>query len=302
MSDAQWSISELTENINKTLGIDKDFTIIIDGLTGSGKSTLAIHLAKKGCAWFKIKEDIIFSKKELVDKIMNAERYSYIILDEAINILFKRDFMDRKQKFILKLLDMCRDKNLCLIMCVPNFWSIDKHILEGRIRLRLHVARTGFSFMWKPTTNPFTPDKWNRKYNEQVCYNWDTYPNAKKSKGFIGYLKFGDLPDGDKKEYLNVKAMKKELVRKEEEYEEKRQELEKQRGFILGETTVLSMLKEQGLLKKGAFNVYASIRGEHPATVNKRVERFAKKQGFRDATDADINYKTVYLTNEVEGS
>jgi intein/homing endonuclease len=34
MSEAQWSILELVDNINKTLDIDKDFPIIIDGLTG----------------------------------------------------------------------------------------------------------------------------------------------------------------------------------------------------------------------------------------------------------------------------
>ncbi len=299
MSEAQWSILELTENINKTLGIDKDFPIIIDGLTGSGKSTLAIHLAKKGCSWFDIKKDIIFSRNELIERIMNAEKYSYIVLDEAINVLFKRDFMNRKQKFILKLLDMCRDRNLCLILCVPNFWSIDKHILDGRIRLRIHVARTGFSFMWKPSTNPFTPDKWNRKYNEQVCYNWDNYPNAKKTKGFIGYLKFGDLCDKDKQEYLSVKTIKKEEVRKAEEDEEHKQELEKQKGFIMGETMVLSMLKEQGLLKKGAFNIYASIRGENPAAVVKRVQRFSKKNG-QTTKDIDINYINGINNEEID--
>jgi hypothetical protein len=265
----------------------------------SGKSTLAIHLAKKGCIWFKIKDDIIFSRKELIEKISNAEKKSYIVLDEAINVLFKRDFMDRKQKFILKLLDMCRDRNLCLIMCVPNFWAIDKHILEGRIRLRIHVARTGFSFMWKPTTNPFTPDKWNRKYNEQVCYNWDTYPNAKKTKGFIGYLKFGDLCDSDRKDYLAVKEYKKEMIKKEEEEEDKKQELDKQKGFIMGETMVLSMLKEQGLLKKGAFNIYASIRGENPSAIMKRVQRYSKKNG-QDTSDNDINYK-YDVNNDVIG-
>lgn len=34
MSEAQWSIIELVENIKKTLSTDKDFPIIIDGLTG----------------------------------------------------------------------------------------------------------------------------------------------------------------------------------------------------------------------------------------------------------------------------
>jgi len=296
MSEAQWSIIELIENIRKTLSTDKDFPIIIDGLTGSGKSTIAIQLSKKGCPWFEINNDVIFSRDELIERISTAKLGSFIVVDEAINLLFKRDFMEKKQKFVLKLLDMCRDRNLCLIMCVPNFWSIDKHILEGRIKLRIHVARTGFSFMWKPTSNPFTPDKWNRKYNEQICYNWDAYPNAKKTKGFIGYLKFGDLCDSDKEKYLQVKAIKKEEILKKEKEEEQKEKLDREKGFVMGETMVLSLLREQGLLKKGALSLYASMRDMNPEALVKRVQRFDKKKVGQDDKDNIHNYK--YGINE----
>lgn len=278
MSEAEWSLKELVDNINRTLEIDKDFPMIIDGLTGAGKSTLAIHLAKKGCSWFKIDEDVIFSRDELIDKIMKAPKLSYIVLDEAINVLFKRDFMNKQQKFILRLLDMCRDRNLCLILCVPNFWSIDKHILEGRIRLRIHIAKTGFGFMWKPTSNPFTPDKWCRKYNETISYNWDNYPNAKKTKGFIGYIKFGDLADADRAVYLKVKETKKEEIRQKEEEEENKQEKDKEKGFLLGETAVLGMLRDQGLLKYGALSIYASMKGESAKTIDERIKRYKQKE------------------------
>jgi len=304
MVDTEWSIIELIKEINNTLKVDKDFTIVIDGLTGSGKSTLALHLAKKGCTWFKIKEDILFSKEELIDKISNAPPFSYLVLDEAVNLLFKRDFMDRKQKFLLKLLDMCRDKNLCLMFCVPNFWSLDKHLLDGRIKLRIHIARTGFAFMWTPTSNPFTPDKWCRKYNEKVCYNWDSYPNAKKTKGFIGYLKFGDMPQSDKEIYLKIKAIKKEEIKKKEEEDERKQELDKQKGFVLGETMVLSMLKEQGLLKQGALNIYASIRGENPHAISMRLKRFGDKKNKGNGNSTDVTSTNKYITtpndNEID--
>ena len=282
MSETVWSIVELVEDIRNTLLTDKDFPIIIDGLTGSGKSTLAIHLAKKGCEWFDINKDILFSQDELIDKISMAQPGSFVVLDEAINVLFKRDFATRKQKFIIRLLDMCRDRNLCLMFCVPNFWSIDKHVLEGRIKLRIHIARTGLAFMWKPTSNPFTPDKWNRKVNEKACMNWEVYPNAKRTKGFIGLMKFGDLCGTDKEKYLLIKAIKKEEIRKKEEDIEKQEQIDRQKGFVMGETMVFSILKQQGLLKKGAFNIYASLRGENASSLNKRVQRFDKGQASED--------------------
>ena len=284
MTDAQWSITELVDEIKRTVSTDKDFPIIVDGLTGAGKSTFAIHLAKKGCPWFKLERDIIFSREELITAISEAKPGSFIVPDETINILFNRDFMNRKQKFVIRLLDMCRDRNLCMIFCVPNFWSIDKHILESRIKLRVHVGTTGLGFMWKPTTNPFTPDKWNRKHNEKVSNNWELYPNARKTKGFIGYIKFGDLSESDKVKYLEIKARKKEEIRRKEEEEENKEEMDKQKGFVMGETMVLSMLKQQGLLKKGAFNIYSSLRGENAAALIKRVQRFEKGQDKQDTT------------------
>jgi hypothetical protein len=293
MSEAQWSKKELVDNVQKTLSTDKDFPIIIDGLTGAGKSTIALQLAKLGCSWFDINSDVIFSRDELIEKISTAKLGSFIVVDEAINLLFKRDFMDKKQKFVLKLLDMCRDRNLCLIMCVPNFWSIDKHILEGRIKLRIHIARTGFAFMWKPTSNPFTPDKWNRKYNESVCYNWDAYPNARKTKGFIGYLKFGDMCDSDKEKYLRIKQIKKEEIRKKEEEEEHKEKIDKEKGFVMGETMVLSLLREQGLLKKGALSLYANMRDINPEALVKRVQRFDKKIVGHDTEDKQSYYNNA---------
>lgn len=276
MNEIEWSISELVEDVKKTLETDKDFPMIVDGATGIGKTTFSIHFAKKGCEWFRIENDVIFSKEELINKIMIAKLGSFIVLDEAINLLFKRDFMDRKQKFLLKLLDMCRDRNLCMIFCVPNFWSLDKHLLEGRIKLRVHIARTGFGFLWKPTTNPFTPDKWNRKYNEKICYAWDTYPDAKRTKGFVGYIKFGDLCDGDKEIYLRIKAVKKEEIKRKEDEEERKEIIDREKGFVMGETMVLSALKEQGLLKRGALNIYASLRGEEIGALSMRLQRFDK--------------------------
>ena len=295
MSESQWSLSELADNIKETLAVDKDFPVIIDGLTGAGKSTFAVQLAKKGCPWFDLEKDIIFSQDELIQQITTARPGSFIVPDEAINMLFKRDFMTKKQKFIIRLLDMCRDRNLCLLMCVPNFWSIDKHVLEGRIKLRVHIARTGLAFMWKPTENPFTPDKWNRKYNEKVCKNWDLYPNAKTTKGFIGYVNYGDMCEGDKKIYLEVKRVKKEEIKKREEDEEKKNQIDKEKGFVLGETMTLSVLKKQGLLKPGAVSVYASLRNIELSTLSKRMSSLAAKEHEVESLELSKLYNNDYL-------
>lgn len=274
----EWTIAELTDTLNKTAQTDKDNLVPVDGTTGSGKSTLALKLCIKGCPWFNMDRDILYSRQELMDWISTAKPGSWALADEAVNILFKRDFASKAQKFLLRILDMCRDRNLTILMCIPNFWALDKHVLEGRVRLRIHVAKTGLSFMWKPSSNPFAPDRWYRKYNEKVCWNWDSYPNARKTKGFIGYLKFTDLLDTYKERYLEIKKTKKEMIKKIEEEEEKKEDSTKTRSVEIGKTMMLSFLKENGLLKAGALRAFAEIEGVTEQAVGQKLKRFNKNK------------------------
>jgi len=275
-SREEWSMEELSNHVRNTKKVDKDFLMIVDGSTGSGKSTWAVKFAKKNDDKFSIKDDIMFSQDEFINKIVNSEPGRTYIADEAINILFRRDFMLNKQKFILKLLDMARDKNLCIMFCVPNFWAIDKHLLEGRIKLRVHIARTGLVFLWKPSTNPFTPDKWCRRWNELVCSNWDFYMNARKTKGFLGFMRFGDLGSKEKRIYLEVKAEKKAMIAKLEEEKDKEQKEEEKKLFKVGELTMLALIRDQGWLKPGAMASLSAYRGITNQALGQQILKLKK--------------------------
>lgn len=276
-NEMQWSVEELVKILKNVQEIDKDSLNAIDGGTGVGKSTLGIKLCKRGCPWFDMEKDILYSQKEIIEWVTTAKPGSWGLADEIVNALFKRDFAAKGQKFLLKILDMCRNRNLTLFMCIPNFWALDKHILDGRIRLRIHVSRTGFAFMWKPSTNPFAPDRWYRKYNEKVCYNWDNYPNARKTKGFVGYLKFGDLGVREREQYEEIKERKKAQIKKEQEEEEAQEVIQKKRSVDLGKTMILSFLQTHGLLKTGAYSRLAEIEGVTTAAIGKRVRDYNEK-------------------------
>lgn len=272
-----WSIKELTETLNQTALTDKDNMIPFDGATGSGKSTLAMKMCIKGCPWFNMERDVVYSRKELMNWITTARPGSWALADEAVNMLFKRDFATRDQKFLLRVLDMCRDKNLTICLCIPNFWALDKHILDGRVRLRIHIARTGMAFMWKPDPNPFAQDKWYRRYNEKVCYNWAEHYNARKTKGFVGYLMFGDLAEIHKEKYLRIKKEKKEKVQKEQEEAEATEIAQKKKSVEFGKTILLSFLSSHGLLKKGALARMADMEGVTQGSITHRLQRFKEK-------------------------
>lgn len=301
----QWTNIELGKTVNKTLSTDKDYLIVVDGVTGGGKSTWAIKFSIKNCPWFNIKEDVIFSRTELIDKITNAKPGSYVVIDEAINILFKRDFAHKKQKFLLRLLDMCRDRNLCLIMCVPTFWSIDKHVLEGRVKLRVHIAKTGLAFLWKPSRSPFEEDLWYRKYNKKVCYNWDSYFNAKRTKGFLGYIRFGDLAPKYKEAYLKIKVEKKAMVKAQEETDEKKEAIENKKSVEFGKTLMLVNLRDKHLLKPGAMAIIAMDLEISPQALYKRIkimEEAIEVENQLNTQTKETPYINTNKTNDFESS
>ena len=105
--------------------------------------------------------------------------------------------------------------------------------------------------------------------------------------------------DSDKEKYLKIKAIKKDEIRKKEEEEERKEQLDKEKGFVIGETMVLSLLREQGLLKQGALSVYASMRDMNKEALIKRVQRFDKKKAGLDSEDKIINYKDVHKSNDL---
>jgi len=289
VSTEEWSLRELIETLNQTARTDKDNLVGIDGLAGTGKSTLAVRLCKKGCPWFNMKKDILYSRDEMIEWVTTARPGSWGLADEVVNALFKRDFAAKQQKFLLKILDMCRDRNLTLIMCLPNFWSLDKHILDGRLRLRMHVARTGLAFMWKPSTNPFAPDRWYRKYNEKVCQNWDTYQNARRTKGFIGFVRFGDLQVREKAEYLAIKARKKEMIKEMEERQQTEKALNKKQSLELGKMITLIWLSDRNLLKRGWEAMIANDEGVTVQAIAKRIKDYRKKLGEESEPDEGEN-------------
>jgi len=290
-SKQEWSLVELTDLLKKTAATDKDNLIPIDGLTGAGKSTFGVKACKKGCPWFDMERDILYSRQEVINWVTTAKQGSWGLADEAVNILFKREFAAKQQKFLIKILDMCRDRNLTLFMCIPNFWALDKHVLEGRVRLRVHVARTGFIFMWKPSNNPFAPDRWYRKYNEKVCYNWDYYPNAKRTKGFVGFLKFGDLEVREKAKYLEIKRKKKEEVKRQEEMEEQQENRLKKQSYNQGISEILRWLEISGYLnRRGWLKEVATYLDITPEALRIRLKKAECKPTKTKETKEETYY------------
>tara|TARA_R100000656_G_scaffold114808_1_gene87292 strand:- start:1330 stop:2244 length:915 start_codon:yes stop_codon:yes gene_type:complete len=123
-------LCDLIEQIKKKINEDdSQFLGIIWGDVGSGKSLWAQHF---GYAIDPtITEDrICFDKTELIDAIIKY-RNKVIIADEGIAIFFSRASMTKEGRLVSELMAQIRQKNLCILVCVPEILTMDWTILKA---------------------------------------------------------------------------------------------------------------------------------------------------------------------------
>ena len=120
---------------------NKDYFIVISGKERLGKSTLAIKI----CSWIQPDWNldnlcVTFSEiMECIDRLKDKP-YSAVLIDEGGWALFSRDVMTRVNKFLVKLFMVMGAKNLCMVVCVPNFHFMDTYIRDHRTDLLIQVG------------------------------------------------------------------------------------------------------------------------------------------------------------------
>ena len=106
------------------------------GDTGCGKSVFGQHwgyLIDKTLDR-KIDPDsinrICFSVEEFIKAVNNAKKGQVVIADEAISIAFSRAAMTKGGRKIAQFKDQIRQKNLCIILCIPDLLDLDYSFIK----------------------------------------------------------------------------------------------------------------------------------------------------------------------------
>lgn len=102
---------------------------IIWGGVGCGKSVWAQHFGYTIDPTLDVSR-VCFDKDEFVDAVLGAKK-QVIIADEGIAIFFSRAAMTKESRLVQELMAQIRQKNLCVLICVPNLLSIDSLMLEA---------------------------------------------------------------------------------------------------------------------------------------------------------------------------
>jgi DNA-binding CsgD family transcriptional regulator len=127
------------DNVKKIMKKEWDCVFLIDGIEGSGKSTLSF-----ACGWYisdgkMAMKNICEGTEDAIKKLQSLPDGSLLIIDEGSLSFSSTEVMRREQRQLVKILNVIRQRCMCLIIVAPSFFNLNKYISVERSRFLLHV-------------------------------------------------------------------------------------------------------------------------------------------------------------------
>ena len=124
--------------IKEVVKKDWDMVIVVDGTEGVGKSVLAQQMAKYCDPTFNINR-ICFSPESFEKTVVEADKYTSVVFDEAFRGLSSRETMTSINRMLVKMFAEIRQKNLFVFVVMPTYFDLDKYVALWRSRALIHV-------------------------------------------------------------------------------------------------------------------------------------------------------------------
>ena len=218
-SSVIWTLRELSNCIRERQLNKYDANFGVSGKRGDGKSTLLFKIfnsfKKNGFNQEKHQE---YSRDKIINLLANY-KFSFCWDDEAINSGYKRDFQNKGQKDMIKIITNYRDNFNIIGSAIPFFYSLDRDLRE-LIFLHIHIIERGIAVILMPLgVSIHTTDPWDTKNNikieQQESSRIKRNPRLKfryhRFTTFAGYLYFGTMTNKQEKRYLVIKKRKRAL-------------------------------------------------------------------------------------------
>lgn len=272
------SINHIATYAKKLSRVEKDTPIVISGYPGEGKSVLARQIAKLFDRRFSDDRNCIYSRKELLSKVETFPPSAFIV-DESINLLYKRDWGSAGQKELIKILNICRSKKHLLIFVQPEFADMDKDIRNGRIRLWLYAIKRGVGVVFKPErTIGGGNDPWNLDENNKAVKVFvnksgptlGTIEGSYRTPNFLSFIRWNNITKEEYQSYEEIKDKKK--------YEGTEGEIlftpaEAKKEVVKKTGDMLALLDSQKKIRNGARSICASYLQISEGTLASYVKR-----------------------------
>ncbi len=198
---------------------DFDSVIAITGGEGMGKSTLAAIIGMLYDGRFGFDRNELFqpTHKEIKERLTKLPKYSVIIADEAIRVLYKLKWQDKAQQYLNQVYALCRQENQVTILCMPRFTDFNEFFRNHRIKIWIHVYQRGKAMMFVGDENPFVTDVFwiaesmkivdkAMRRNRKLSIDDDIADRVfSKVRCYVMNFSFPDMPDELKKLYKDLK-------------------------------------------------------------------------------------------------
>ena len=128
-----------------------------------------IYLKGRAAYQFRPSEHLIYDQQSAKEAL--EEWNSIGLFDEFVNIGYSRDFFDKGQKDLIKLINLNRDHTNLTIGCIPHFLTADNQ-LRNLCKLRIYVHKRGEAVILSPNRGVSIRDRWETDLNTKIESEW----------------------------------------------------------------------------------------------------------------------------------
>jgi len=122
---------------------DYDGFILITGKERYGKSTLASQVAKYLDPTYSL-DACCFTAEQFKHAVEKADKYQAVVFDETMGYLSSRQALSKFNRSLIKIFSEMGSKNLFIILCIPNFFELDRYPAIHRSTGLLYVYKRSF--------------------------------------------------------------------------------------------------------------------------------------------------------------
>ena len=293
MKTVTWTIKEIVDILKARQLNEFDGNIAVSGDRGNGKSTLINKMYYRFVGFNPWKHQV-YNREDVIN-LLKFQTFGFCWDDEAINSGYKRNFQDKGQQELIKIITAYRDNFNLFSSAIPNFFSLDKD-LRDLYFIHLHVIERGIAVLHMPLQGRlYSQDRWDAKYNAKIEGSWskrmqknpEFKPPYHKLTTFRGYLFFKDATPKQKELYLLIKRTKRnESFLTEDEKGNKREVpfLNKLYNLLIQHKLTREGIRQTCLLEgKKDSSINASLnRMLKDGGINKTVKDFLQQQNTKD--------------------
>lgn len=178
--------NKFVSDARKWVRADNDVIICVSGPEGSGKSRFIVcKLAKALDPSFILERNVLFrpTPESLERRIFEVNRYGVLVLDEAMETMYKRQSSTSGNIGINKLFGRVRKFNRIVILALPDFMDLDAFFRKRRVRVRFEIIERGLGFLMVSKHLTGNADPWFTDYNAKILTEAFDEEDLTKSTG-----------------------------------------------------------------------------------------------------------------------